>query len=302
MGSMRSMLTRIGTVAALPAVLLLAGCDEGGQSPLGPGGGDGTASVSLSVAGPPGSGIGASASPAFALTRTDGAGNELVLDRVAVVLREIELERQNDDCADDLPGEDDDDCEEFEAGIRLLEVPLDGSPDRVVTLQVPADVYDELEFDIHKPDDDTEEGRQFLQQHPEFEDVSIRVEGSFNGQPFVFLQDLNEEQERDLVPPLVVEEGAGPVNLTLRLDVRTWFTTDGSPDGPLVDPASANDGGPNEDLVEENIEASIEVFEDDDEDGEEDDEDDDDEDGDDDEDAEEEDEQEEEDESESDDD
>lgn len=264
-GTMRT----LGALAMLPAALALTGCDEEGVagSPTGPDG-DGRATVTLSVAGAPGAGPTGAASPAFALTRSDEAGNELVLDRVAVVLREIELQRRNDDdCPDEGPGDAADDCEKFEAGIRLLEVPLDGSPDRIVSLEVPADVYDELEFEIHKPDDDDEAGRQFLQEHPEFEDVSIRVEGSFNGRAFTFLQDLNEKQERELVPPLVVEEGAGPVNLTLRLDVRTWFTVDGTPDGRLVDPATANDDGPNEDLVEENIEASIEVFEDDDEDG-----------------------------------
>jgi len=94
--------------------------------------------------------------------------------------------------------------------------------------------------------------------------VSIRVEGTFDGETFVYLTDLNEDQEYALVPPLEVTESTGPVNLTLSIDVTTWFVTSG---GSLIDPTSANKGGANENLVEDNIEGSIEIFEDDDRDG-----------------------------------
>lgn len=208
------------------------------------------------------------------MEQTDGQGNTLVIDSVQVVLREVELERLNDECPDDADGsgetgsgEDDDACEDFEAGIRLLDLPMDGSVRQVVSIQAPADTYDELEFEIHKPDDDEPEGQQFIQEHPNFEDVRIRVKGIYNGDPFLFLQDLNEEQGRELVPPLEVTAGT-TVNVTLQLDVRTWFAAG---DGSLVDPVTANEGGENENLVEENIENSIEAFEDDDEDGDDDD-------------------------------
>ncbi len=46
-----------------------------------------------------------------------------------------------------------------------------------------------------------------------------------------------------------------------------------APDGSLIDPRTAGDGGPNEGLVEDNIRASIDGFEDEDEDGEDDDDD-----------------------------
>ncbi len=194
------------------------------------------------------------------LTQTDGE-HTLVIQRVAVVLREIELERlESDDCPEGLAS---DDCEEFEAGPVLLELGLDGLVEQMVSIQVPEGRYDELEFEIHKPDDDTSDDLAFVAAHPEFEQVSIRVEGTFNGEEFVFLQDVDEEQELDLSPPLDVE-GDGATNVTLRMDVSTWFVRS---DGSLVDPRTANKGGPNESLVEQNIEDSIEAFEDDDHDG-----------------------------------
>ncbi len=244
-------------------VLVLAACDDSGTQLTGPGANT-PGSVSLSIAAPASGGAAMAAGGAmFDIVQNDGA-SELVIQRTALVLREIELERQfDDDCDDHLPGEDDD-CEEFSTGPMILELPMDGSVDHVVTINnVPADTYDEVEFEIHKPEDDTAEDREFIRQNPDFERVSIRVEGTFNGAPFTYLTDLNEDQEYALVPPLVVD-GSSAVNLTLSIDVTTWFV---ALDGSHVNPTSANKGGPNEDLVEDNIERSIEVFEDDDRDG-----------------------------------
>jgi hypothetical protein len=239
--------------------LLMAGCDD----TVGPEGDVGfTFSVAVRqdglLAPPPGSGPSRSS-----LSQTDGT-HILVLDKVEMVIREVELERISDDDCDALSGADHDACEAFEVGPILLDLPLDGSVAQVVASEVPPDIYDELEFDVHKPEDDTPGDLLFLQQHPDFKGVSIRVQGTFDGQSFVFLQDLNEERELDLVPPLVVEEGSGTVNLTLELDVGAWFLASG---GLLVDPRTANKGGMNEDLVEGNIKGSITAFEDSDEDG-----------------------------------
>ncbi len=195
------------------------------------------------------------------LVQEDGE-HTLVLDRVAMVLREIELERvEDDDCAD---GVEDDDCEEFEVGPVVLELALDGNVEQMVAIQAPAGRYDELELEIHKPDDDTPEDLAFMASNPDFERVSIRVEGTFDGEAFVFTQDVDEEQELDLNPPVEVVEGATGANVTLCVDVTTWFVRS---DGSLIDPRTANIGGPNESLVEQNIEDSIEAFEDDERDG-----------------------------------
>lgn len=152
-----------------------------------------------------------------------------------------------------------------EVGPFLLELPLDGGVIGIGDIEVPVGIYDELEFEIHKPSDDAPDDLAFLEAHPEFKGVSIWVEGVFNGgDPFTFLQDLNEDQEIDLNPPLEVTAESLPMNLTLELDVSLWFR-DAS--GVLVDPVSANKGGENENLVEENIKRSIELFADDDRDG-----------------------------------
>jgi hypothetical protein len=221
----------------------------------------GATAVSLSVTAPTSAPAAAPAGPSRVVTQSDGQ-NELVIHRVAVVLRAVELKRAvSDDC--DSPGGDDS-CEEFQTGPMVLEIPTDGSTVHVVAIDVPADTYDQIEFDIHKPDDDSPEDQAFLQANPDFVDTSVRVEGTWNGQAFLFEQDLNEEQELDLSPALVIGESAEPTNLTLEVDVTTWFTRS---DGSLIDPESANKGEVNEGLVELNIRNSIEAFEDPDEDG-----------------------------------
>lgn len=206
---------------------------------------------------------GAAAASALDVTFTDGQGNALILTRVALVVREIELKRQfSPDCDDAGPGSDDD-CEKSSTGPMLFELPLDGQVRQVVNILVPPDTYDELSFDIHKPSDDTPEDLAFIQANPTFADISILAEGTFNGDPFVFTQRLNEEQEIQLSPPLTIEAEGPSVNLTLELDLEAWFMSAGT----LVDPDNANKGGENENLVENNIKNAIDAFRDDDRDG-----------------------------------
>lgn len=251
----------------LLAVAALGACDDSTTAP------EGNVPVSLSVAltgsGGPGGALAMDAWAAPPVSRartfTDGT-NELVLEQVTIVLSEVELENLFDDDCEDGDGFDDD-CEEFETGPFLLDLPLDGSVETVLEVDVPVGSYDELEFEIDALDDDDQREIDLLRDHPEFDDISVRVTGTWNGEPFVFTSDVEAEQELDLVPPLEVNDGDNPVNLTLRLDLDGWFR-DGS--GNLVDPATAMDDRENEDLVEDNIEESFELFEDDDRDGEDD--------------------------------
>jgi hypothetical protein len=89
---------------------------------------------------------------------------------------------------------------------------------------------------------------------------SIRVEGTFNGTPFVYTSPLKTGFEFAFNPPLVVD-GVASKNATVNIDVRKWFLTSG---GAVVDPTTANAGGLNTQLVERNVRNSLRAFEDDD--------------------------------------
>jgi hypothetical protein len=161
-------------------------------------------------------------------------------------------------------------CETVNAGPFLLDLPLGSGVEKVFSVAVDTGTFDELRIRLHKPEDDGLDAADaaFLATHPDFADISIRATGTWNGNPFTFTSDLNADQEMALVPPLVVTDAGANVDVTLKVDVATWFADGG---GGLVDPATAGKGGQNENLVGDNIRDSFEAFQDENHDGEHDD-------------------------------
>jgi hypothetical protein len=196
-------------------------------------------------------------------TLTDGQ-NELIITKAEVVLREIELKKVDVVECDSIMGSDD--CEEFEIGPVLLDLPLDGQVQQAMAITPDPATYDELEFEIHKVSNDDPEDAAFRAAYPHMVGKSIRVEGTYNAVTFVFETDLDVEQEFDLFPPITVDDLSTSTNVNVLLDLSAWFV-DGA--GSLVDPQSGNKGGTNESLIKENIKQSVEAFEDHDGDGDE---------------------------------
>jgi hypothetical protein len=64
----------------------------------------------------------------------------------------------------------------------------------------------------------------------------------------------------DFNPPLVVDASGAATNLTIRLDITTWFLNTGT--GALIEPGTANPGGANESVGNQNIKRSVQAFED----------------------------------------
>ena len=249
------MSSRMSITAA--ALLVLAACSDGTGPTTGAG-------VSLTFASDLTAG-GASAPGRFggpmAGPITDVDGNVLDITRVQFVLREIELERVEITDCDVVP--EPDGCEKFETDPVLIDLPLDGSTSTYISIVVDPGTYDEIEFDIHEVTGNDDDAF-FLVDHPELDGKSIIVTGTYNTVAFTYETDLNEEQELQLDPVLVIGEDAPSTNVTLRFDVSTWFV---DATGRLFDPATALVGEPNENLAEENIRNSIKAFEDEDRDG-----------------------------------
>lgn len=268
---------------AASLIALIAACSGEGAGP------SGTTQVTFHLA-TQGAAVAPGPIALLSDTLTDGT-NALVLDQVQLVLRDIRFKPEDDDgCEDhDDDGLDDDSlvaasahrhhghpdgdgCRSFNAGPYLLDLPLGPEVTRAFSVAVDTGTYDELRIKLHKPRDDNGDLRdiEFINQHPDFDKISIRATGSFNGQPFVFEADVNAEQEMEFDPALVIADSVTNVDVTIRVDLTGWFA-DGA--GGLVDPATANKGGPNDSLVRSNIKASFRAFRDDDRDGHEDDDD-----------------------------
>jgi len=249
-------------IKSLGTLGLTAGLAAGCTSGVGPNGGQ---QITLSVMsrGPAG---------ALGLAGTDSVqvgGHTVVLEQVEMVLREVELKRLEDVNCDDGSSSSsgsssngfDDDCEEFVAGPMLLDLPLGEGPKRVVAIDADTGTYREVEFEIHRPEDDAGDSA-FLAAHPDLRRVSIRVRGRYDGADFLYQTDLNAKQEYHLVPPLEVT-GETATNVTLTVDLSGWFVVAGQ----LVNPSQANKGGVFENAVRDNILRSIRLFEDRDHDG-----------------------------------
>ena len=240
----------------LAMAVMVSGCSDS----TGP---DAVPEVTLSFSAVPEATAPFSRSGGYLATQSDSlivtsSSDVLVLNRVEVVLQEVELRHVGVvDCTGD-------DCAQFESGPFLLDLSLAAGSEQVFAIEIDEGQYDIIEFDIHKVTSGGNTAEEaFLSSHPDLEDISIRIHGSFNGTPFVYTSDLNEEQEVNLSQPLAVS-GSGGTNLTVLLDVAVWFF-DSS--GELIDPATANKGERNEDLVEANIRTAFEVFHDEDFDG-----------------------------------
>ncbi len=232
------------------AILAAAACsDLSGPNP-----GPGQGRVVVTAAG---TGQGTANGPAMAAGEpmTMG-GTVLVVQEAQVVLREIELWRAGGSTRCDSSGTGGGDCEKLRSGPMLVSLALDGSARQVISVPADTGSYRRLEFEIHKPDDDTQADASFIARHPGFRRISIRVTGTWNGTPFVFTSDLNAEQRIELFPPIEVRAGQ-TTEVTMYLDVRKWFLN--ATGTAFVNPTTANDGGENENLVKGNIRLSIEA-------------------------------------------
>jgi hypothetical protein len=210
-----------------------------------------------------------------------GPSGELVLKKVQLVLGRIEISRSDQTaCADDdeesgdddvvssdtKPGDalsndrqsenDDDDCEEVAGDPLLVNVPVDDAVHTVVNVPLAAGTYKRLEAKVTPVDATTLTA---LGGPSDLSGKSIRVEGTYKGTPFVYTSPVRTKLELEFDPPLVID--GTTKNATVHIDVTKWFLAS---NGAVIDPATANAGGANAELVARNIRNSFHAFEDDD--------------------------------------
>lgn len=236
--------------AAVAVLASVAACSDATGSA-------GRREVSVSIAAAP------AAAPASASLALADAESPLEITKAQLVFSRTELEMADGACENDSHG---DDCAEIESGPVLVDVPLGGSAQPLLLAALAPGAYHEFEVEIEAVEpgdtDDPAAVAAFLAAHPQFRGVSVRVEGTYAGEPFVFVTGVEAEMEFEFEPPLVVADA--PHNITVAVDVASWFRRQ---DGTTIDPRTANQGGANKGLVDGNIERSFDVFEDDDRDG-----------------------------------
>jgi hypothetical protein len=167
---------------------------------------------------------------------------------------------------DEDDGENDDDCPPLTVGPVLIDLPLDGTTAVVLDALVPAGTYKRLQARLHTVKPGDEGVGEFLTAHPELEGISVKVVGVFTDaegadHEFTFTSRMNVVSAINFDEPVTVD--AGTTNLTIDVDVGSWFT---SASGAVIDPTNAA----NQRVIEKNIRGSLRAFEDDDHDGDED--------------------------------
>jgi hypothetical protein len=181
----------------------------------------------------------------------------LQLDSVNVVFARVVLyQAAGTACGTD--GHDDaadHDCAELKSGPILVSLPLTAGAQTLFNVSAPAGTYTGMKLRTHKPNraDSGPNTQAFLLAHPEYENRSIRVVGKFRGTPFVWQGDPEAQLEQTFAPPLAVTDASG-LNLTLKIDVASWFTAAG---GTLLDPRTTSYP-----QIANNIKLSFKTFED----------------------------------------
>ncbi len=275
-------MSRVSSLALAAAAVMLAACGEGtgpnASGQVGVGFRLATASAVAanvqSASGESGGSAGTAGQVAAAATSTGfsikSGTDEIVITKAQVVVKNVKLKSVAAVCAndddDDMDGDDEDDCPTIRVGPFLVNVPVNGTDGGRVAVPVPAGTYSAIRFEIHKVSSSDSADRVFRQENPDFRDISVRLEGTYNTKPFVFTHDVNAKLDVPLTKP--VEIGAAGDNVTVTIDMSTWFV---KPTGGLYSPAEGNGPGLVRAKIQNNIRAAFKAFRDKDRDGKDDD-------------------------------
>lgn len=197
----------------------------------------------------------------------------LVITKAQLVVRDVKLRSAIAVCDDDddtldasvldsrsddkAHHDDDDDCPVVRLGPFLVQLPVNGTDGARVSVPVPAGTYSSVRLSLHKVTSNDSADAVFRQANPDFRDISVRLEGTFNGVPFVFVHDINAKLDVPLTDPLVI--GADGDEVTVSIDLGMWFVR---PQGGLYGPALANTPGSVRAVVANNIRRAFRAFRD----------------------------------------
>ena len=186
-----------------------------------------------------------------------GTGKDLVITSAQVVVDGIELSHND---GPNCEGTGEFQCEDVEQAPQLVDIPLNANVKTQLTVAVPEGTYERLDAHIRPPESGDASVASFLLLHPEFAGVSIRVKGTYgpNKTAFEYTAPIDAKLELRFNPPFVVTSTAK--NITVDVDVASWFTDSL---GAALDPTAPANAA----RIAANIRASFNAFEDDNEDG-----------------------------------
>lgn len=265
--TMTTMSARLGRAAfATASLVTLAACGEG-TSPSATGNvGVGfqlattsmtAAALSVSAGVATNTGVAVNATDA-GLTIERGT-DKIVVTKAQLVVRDVKLKTAVATCSDDDASssdvaadkggsssnangkgesEDERECPTIRVGPFLVDMPVSGADAGRVSVAVPEGTYSKVRLTIHKVTSSDSADLAFQKANPDFRDISVRLEGTYNGKPFTFVNDVEAKLNVPLTAPLAIKTGGD--NVTVTLDLAPWFVNAA---GGLYNPADANTPG-----------------------------------------------------------
>jgi hypothetical protein len=199
------------------AGLVATACDDS----IGSGSSDETSITFRTVNG----GASSLTSAALASIPVTGGGHTIDVQQVDLLFDRIKLERvhgrsdRDSDDSGDGNGDSDSDSEDsderndspFRAGATTVTLPLGGGTVSPISQLIPEGLYDELQMDARY----------------------ARIRGTYDGAPFDVTIPVNAKIETDIDPPFSPTDALGTPNITVNVDVLSWFK---NPDGSVLDP------------------------------------------------------------------
>lgn len=184
----------------------------------------------------------ASADVASGLIVVTGGGHTLDLQSADVVFSEVTFEGRDVDPADDDDSDSDSDSDhsgnaKFRAGATTLALPLEGGVVTPFTGEIPVGTYRGVEMDAD----------------------FIRLRGTYDGQTFDVTVPVNAELELEFEPPLAVTESSDPLNVSVKIDVASWFK---DANGNTIDPRQLATNSTLRAEFRNRVRASFKAFED----------------------------------------
>ena len=175
------------------------------------------------------------------------SNSDVQLDSVKILLKTIQFH-----------SEDEGDSLDFKTEPQILNLALDGSVNTLHAADIPLGTYNKVSFRIHKPEDDEDPGDpDFKEGTSGNERFCVVIDGTYEGTAFTFKSRRSTKQRVDIDPPLVIDEEGLEVNVTLTVDVNSWFMDE---DGNPLNPLEEGD----EDEIDDAIRRSFRGFRDDD--------------------------------------
>jgi hypothetical protein len=171
-------------------------------------------------------------------------GHSLNLTNVDVTFDEITVERAELTSGGDSDGDSDTDSdsdgpsnEKLRRSGTTIALPLQGGVITPINESLPAGLFEEIELDF----------------------ATVRLRGTFDGQPFDVTVPVNTELDVRFDPPIEIDDDTDRLNVTFLIDPNMWLRR---ADGSLVDPRLFADNAMLRAQFVNRIRASIRAFED----------------------------------------